>query len=189
MVWRLFQVPSHAWQWSQTETFLAGMYAGRSNLGMSQSSNSRMVTAKLTSSTPLGRNETLRYCRDLMTASQADAAAAELHSALNALLSLNAIQPASNPWQSVRAVCIGTSVADLGEESESYIRSAVRRLLPASVQVRTFDFLLPRQQALLHKSSKCLVSPPGTCLQQYCYRPRLWNRWTPSGLRFSGRRG
>ncbi|EFJ49286.1 hypothetical protein VOLCADRAFT_90059 [Volvox carteri f. nagariensis] len=62
---------------------------------------------------------------DLMTAAQADAAAMELHSALNALIALIATQPASNPWQSIKAVCIGTTAADLGEESESNIRSAV----------------------------------------------------------------
>ncbi|GIL76144.1 hypothetical protein Vretimale_5717 [Volvox reticuliferus] len=76
---------------------------------------------------------------DLMTAAQADAAAIELHSALNALFALTASQPTANLWQSIEAVCIGTTAADLGEESESNIRTAVRRLLPSSVQVLVYN--------------------------------------------------
>ncbi|GLC43582.1 hypothetical protein PLESTM_001492300 [Pleodorina starrii] len=75
---------------------------------------------------------------DLLTAAQADVAAIELHAALNALIALIA-QPPVNLWPSVAAVCIGTTAADLGEESESNIRSAVRRLLPASAQVLVYN--------------------------------------------------
>ncbi|GIL76148.1 hypothetical protein Vretifemale_5847 [Volvox reticuliferus] len=120
-----------------------------------------------------------------MTAAQADAAAIELHSALNALFALTASQPTANLWQSIEAVCIGTTAADLGEESESNIRTAVRRLLPSSVQVG----YAPKAEIALRVPTSSREPPFGLCtsaglsLQQCCYRPRVRYRRAAPGLR------